>query len=58
MYIQRSVLLLFVFIYLIYLVGMDWINAMDASWYRPFLVALAVIGLSAWLQGRQESDDH
>ena len=58
MYIHRSVLLLFVFICLILMVGMDWLRAADAAWYRPFLVALAVILLSAWMQRHQEGDDY
>ncbi len=58
MYIQRSVLLLVVLIYLVFLVGMDWFNSTNASWYKPFLMGLTIIALSAWLQRYQEKDDY
>ena len=58
MYISRSVLILLVFIFLIMLVGVDWMTASDSNWYNPFLIALIIIGFSAWSQWRQEEDDY
>ncbi|MDT8398279.1 MAG: hypothetical protein RQ899_06670 [Pseudomonadales bacterium] len=58
MYIQRSMLLLFILIYLALLAGMDWINATSAGWYRPYLLALGIIALSAWLQHFREPDEY
>ncbi|MEX2367369.1 MAG: hypothetical protein WD601_12255 [Pseudohongiellaceae bacterium] len=58
MYIHRSVLLLFIFIYLVFLIGMDWITAADAPWYRPFIIALSIIVVSACLQGPRKTDDY
>ena len=57
LYIQRSTLLLFTFIYLFFLTGLDWINAPDADWYRPFLVAFGVIIITAVLQQYANNDD-
>ena len=57
-YIHRSVLLLLAVCFLVFLVGIDWIRAPDAGWYRPFVVAFAIIALSAWLQRYQEHDEH
>ena len=58
MYIPRSILLLFIFISLILVVGLEWINASGANWYRPFFLALAIILLSAWMQRHQNNDDY
>lgn len=58
LYIHRSVLLLFAFICLILMAGMEWASAPDAAWYRPFLLAGAIILLAALMQRHQESDDH
>ena len=58
MYIHRSVLLLFIFIYLLVLIGLDWVRTGPTEWYRPFLVALCIIAVSAWLQRHQGNDDY
>lgn len=58
MYIHRSVLLLFAIIFLILSVGIDWLKTADAAWYRPFIIALGIILLSAWIQRHQEHDDY
>ena len=57
-YIHRSVLLLFVFICLVLMVGMNWAAAPGASWYRPFLLAVLVIVFAAWMQRHQANDDY
>jgi hypothetical protein len=58
MYIHRSILTLLVFILLIFLVGVDWITAPDGSWYRPFIIAFAIILISALTQWKQEDDGY
>lgn len=57
MYIQRSVLVLLVLLYVIFLAGVEWVTATGANWYRPFIVAFGVIVLTAWIQHYQEPDE-
>lgn len=58
MYINRSVLLLFAFLTLAFVIGMDWIRAGGSAWYRPFLLGLGIILLSALIQMHQNHDDY
>ena len=57
MYIPRSVLILLTIVYLLFLLSVDWINAADGTWYRPFLVGLLIVLVAAWAHREQESDE-
>ncbi|MBQ13681.1 MAG: hypothetical protein QGG67_16265 [Gammaproteobacteria bacterium] len=57
MYIPRSVLVLLVVIYVLFMLSVDWINQTDGAWYRPFLVGLLIIGVAAWSNRKQDSDE-
>lgn len=57
MYIPRSMLMLLVIIYLLFLLSVDWINAAGELWYRPFFVGLLVVLVAAWAHRDQESDE-
>ena len=57
MYLPRSILILFVIIYLLFLVSVDWINQADGAWYRPFLIGLLVVAVAGWAHREQDSDE-
>lgn len=57
MYIPRPLLTLLLVIYLLFLLSVDWINAAEGAWYRPFLVGLLIIACAAWAHREQESDE-
>ena len=57
MYIPRSILMLLVIIYLLFLLSVDWINAAGELWYRPFIVAFIVILVASWAHRDQETDE-
>lgn len=57
MYLPRSVLILLVFIYLLFLVSVDWINNSDGAWYRPFLLGCLVVLVAAWAHREQDTDE-
>ncbi|MDP6535361.1 MAG: hypothetical protein QGG02_03320 [Gammaproteobacteria bacterium] len=57
MYIPRSILLLLVIIYLLFLVGVDWMNLPEAAWYRPFLLGFLIVAVSSWAHREQGSDE-
>ncbi len=56
MYIPRSTLILIVFLYLLFLLSIDWIVQAGAVWYRPHLAALAAIAAAA-LTARERGKD-
>ena len=56
-YIPRSILMLLVIIYLLFLLTVDWINAADELWYRPFVVAFIVVLVARWAHRDQETDE-
>ena len=57
MYIPRSILILLVIIYLLFLVSVDWINQADGAWYRPFIVGFFIVIVASWAHREQESDE-
>lgn len=57
MYLPRPVLILLVFIYLLFLVSVDWIVSVDGAWYRPFLVGFLTIAAAAWAHQGQDADE-
>ncbi|NQV68437.1 MAG: hypothetical protein HQ498_00290 [Pseudohongiella sp.] len=57
MYIPRSILILLVVIYLLFLLSVDWINQADGAWYRPFLVGFLVVIVASWAHREQDSDE-
>lgn len=57
MYISRSVLILVILIYLLFLISVDWINQADSVWYRPFLVGMLIVAIGGWTHREQETDD-
>lgn len=57
MYIPRSILILLVIIYLLFLVSVDWINEADGAWYRPFLVGLLVVVWASWTHRERDTDE-
>lgn len=57
MYIPRSILILLIIIYLLFLLSVDWINQADGAWYRPFLVGLLIIAIAGWTHREQDSDE-
>ena len=57
MYIPRPILSLLLVIYLLSLLGGDWLSAGAEAWYRPFLAALLVIGAACWAYSGQDSDE-
>ncbi|MEX0964350.1 MAG: hypothetical protein WDZ52_09985 [Pseudohongiellaceae bacterium] len=57
MYIPRSMLVLLLIIYLLFLLSVDWINQADGAWFRPFIVGFLVIGVAAWAHREQDSDE-
>lgn len=57
MYIPRSILVLLLIIYLLFLLSVDWINQADGAWYRPFIVGFLVIAVASWAHREQDSDE-
>ncbi len=57
MYIPRSILMLLVIIYLLFLLTVDWINAAGGLWWRPFVVAFIVVLVASWAHREQETDE-
>ncbi|MDF1766736.1 MAG: hypothetical protein P1V29_10155 [Gammaproteobacteria bacterium] len=57
MYIPRSMLMLLVIIYLLFLLSVDWINAAGELWYRPFIVGFIVVLVAVWAHRNHESDE-
>ncbi|MFM1895391.1 MAG: hypothetical protein RLZZ385_465 [Pseudomonadota bacterium] len=57
MYISRPILTLLMIVYLLFLLSMDWINSAGSGWYRPFILAFALIGVAAWLHREQDVDE-
>lgn len=57
MYIPRSILILLVIVYLLFLVSADWINASEGAWYRPFLVGLLIVAVASWTHRERETDE-
>lgn len=57
MYIPRSILILLIIIYLLFLLSVDWINQPGGAWYRPFLVGLLIIAIAGWTHREQNSDE-
>lgn len=57
MYIPRSILVLLLIVYLLFLLSVDWINQSDGAWYRPFFVGFIVILIAGWSHREQDSDE-
>lgn len=57
MYIPRSILVLLLIVYLLFLLSVDWINQADGAWYRPFIVGFLVILVARWAHREQDSDE-
>lgn len=57
MYIPRSLLIMLVILYLLFLLSIEWINQVDGAWYRPFLVGLLVVVVASWSHREQDSDE-
>lgn len=57
MYIPRSILILLIIIYLLFLLSVDWINQAAGAWYRPFMVGLAVVIAAAWIHRDRDADE-
>ena len=57
MYIPRSILILLITIYLLFLLSVDWINQAEGAWYRPFLVGIAVVMAAAWVHRDRDTDE-
>jgi hypothetical protein len=56
-YIPRTILILFVAVYLLFLVSVDWINQPAGAWYRPFLIGLLIVLVAAWVHRGRDSDE-
>ncbi len=57
MYIPRSILILLIIIYLLFLISVDWINQADGAWYRPFLVGAFIVAVASWTHRKRETDE-
>lgn len=57
MYIPRSILVLIIIIYLVFLISVDWINQPLGAWYRPFAVGLLIVLVAAWAHRDRDSDE-
>lgn len=57
MYIPRSILILIVVLYLLFLLSIDWITQAGGAWYRPHLAALAAIAVVALTVRESGSDE-
>jgi len=56
-YIPRPILILLVIIYLLFLLSVDWINAADGAWYRPFFIGFLIVVVAAWAHRERETDE-
>jgi hypothetical protein len=43
--------------YLLFVSSVDWISLPTGAWYRPFIIALAVIIIAAFCHRERNSDD-
>ncbi len=50
-------LILIVFLYLLFLLSIDWITQAGGAWYRPHLAALAAIAVVALTLRERDSDE-
>ena len=57
MYIPRSILILLVIVYLLFLASIDWINQPEGTWYRPFLIGLLIVLVASWAHRERDSDE-
>ncbi len=57
MYIPRSILILLVIIYLLFLLSVDWINQADGAWYRPFIIGFMIVAVAGWVYREQDTDE-
>jgi len=57
MYIPRATLILFITVYILFLVSVDWINQPTGDWFRPFLIGLVIIVVAAWVHRDRDSDE-
>lgn len=57
MYIPRSILVLLLIVYLLFLLSADWINQVSGAWYRPFMVGFLVVLIASWSHREQDSDE-
>ena len=57
MYIPRPLLIFLIIVYILFLLSVDWMNAITGAWYRPFLVGLLVIIVASWIHREEESDE-
>ena len=57
MYIPRAILILFLVIYLLFLLSIDWINSPAGHWYRPFFVAVMIVIAGALVHRGQDTDE-
>lgn len=57
MYMYRLILFLVFAGYLFSPVLMDWWGDSSGSWYRPYLVWGALIGISIWLEQKRKLDE-
>ncbi|MCY3564818.1 MAG: hypothetical protein OXH27_01405 [Gammaproteobacteria bacterium] len=57
MYIPRSMLILIVVLYLLFLLSIDWIIQAGGAWYRPHLAALAALAVVALTVRESDSDE-
>ena len=56
-YIPRSMLILMVVLYLLFLLSIDWITQAGGAWYRPHLAALVAIAVVALTVRERDSDE-
>lgn len=57
MYIPRSILILLIIIYLLFLLSVDWINQPEGAWYRPFFVGFLIIAIASWTHREEDVDE-
>ena len=57
MYLSRPVLILLGFVYLLFLVSVDWINNINGTWYRPFLIGFLIVAVAIWAHHGQDLDE-
>lgn len=53
MYIYRLVFLLVLTLYMFSPVVTEWWAEPGSTWYRPYIIWLALIGISIWLESRR-----
>ena len=59
MYIPRSLLILLVSIYFLFLllISFDWLNQSDAAWYRPYVIGALIVAFASWIHRKRDSDE-